>query len=267
MSYNKESRVLITGAAMGLGKGMAENLAGKVGKLILWDLDIKGLGILQQALGGESSGVFVQKVDLSEEGEILVAAKEVLKLHGGIDLLINNAGIVVGKPFVDHTVQDIQKTLSVNTLALLYTTRLFLPGMLERKNGHICNIVSSAGLATLPGMAAYVSSKFGAFGFSDALRIELKTMKAPVKVTTVTPYYINTGMFQGVKALLPLLSPEKVVRKILKGIEKEKKIVSMPVSYHFIRICQGLLPSAVYEWIMGSVLGIYNSMDSFKGRK
>jgi all-trans-retinol dehydrogenase (NAD+) len=267
MGYNRESRVLITGAAMGLGKGMAEKLVGKVAQLILWDINWEGLVTLQEDLGGEAKGVFVQKVDISKEKEIIEAAEEVIQKQGGIDLLINNAGIVVGKPFYQHSTEEIQKTISVNTLALMYISLQFLPGMLERQSGHICNIASSAGLATLPGMVPYVSSKFGAFGFSDALRIELKTMKSKVKVTTVTPYYVNTGMFDGVKAMLKLLNPDKVVNKILLGIQKNKSIVSMPVSYHFIRICQGLLPSFIYEWIMGSVLGIYKSMDSFTGRK
>jgi all-trans-retinol dehydrogenase (NAD+) len=101
----------------------------------------------------------------------------------------------------------------------------------------------------------------------DSLRIEMKLLKKNISVTTVTPYYINTGMFEGIKSVIPILKPESVARKIIHGIEHNRIFVSMPWSVHFIRLSQGLLPVRIFDWFAGSVLGIYKTMDHFKGHK
>jgi short-subunit dehydrogenase len=95
----------------------------------------------------------------------------------------------------------------------------------------------------------------------------MQLLKRKIHVTTVTPYYINTGMFDGVKSIIPILKPEKAARKIIRGIERNRIYVSMPWSVHFVRLSQGLLPIWLFDWFTGSVLGIYKTMDHFKGRK
>lgn len=259
--------VLITGGASGIGKMLAGLFAGEAARLILWDRDEVNLARTVKELGGEDRGVFGYLIDLSEVEEINMTGRRVLNEHGPVDVLINNAGIVVGKPFHAHTSADIEDTMKVNSLALMHVTRIFLPDMLARNAGNICNIASSAGLVAVPGMTVYVGSKFAAVGWSDALRLEMKKSGKRIHVTTVTPYFIDTGMFDGVRARVPVLKTEKVAQRIFRGISRNKKLISMPFSYHFIRICQGLLPAFIYEWIMGDVLGIYHSMDHFKGRK
>jgi short-subunit dehydrogenase len=96
----------------------------------------------------------------------------------------------------------------------------------------------------------------------------MQQMKTNVNVTTVTPYYINTGMFDGVRSsFIPILKPGTVARKIIRGIECNRLFISMPWSVHFVRLSQGLLPFRAYDWLVGKVMGIYKTMDHFKGRQ
>ena len=116
-------------------------------------------------------------------------------------------------------------------------------------------------------MSIYAASKWAVIGWSDSLRVELQEAKSNVHVTTIAPYYINTGMFDGVRSrIIPILKPEWVAKKILNAIEKNKKISSWPLGYHLIRTLQALLPLRALD-LLCKVLGIYNALDHFKGRK
>lgn len=258
--------VLITGGASGIGKIMGRLVLEKGAELIIWDIDQNRIDAVVAELTplGKVSGY---QADVSDPERIGAAAALVKKNHGTVDVLINNAGIVVGKYFHEHTVKDIASTMDVNASGPMYVTREFLPAMLEQNSGHICNIASSAGLISNPRMSVYAASKWSVIGWSDSLRIEMQRLNKNIGVTTVTPYYINTGMFDGVRSLIPLLKPEKVANQIIRAIEKNRIILSMPWPMHFVRLSQGLLPIRVFDWFTGSVLGIYNTMDHFTGRK
>ena len=123
-----------------------------------------------------------------------------------------------------------------------------------------------------PKMSIYAASKWACVGWSDSIRIELQEMKSKVRITTIAPYYITTGMFDGVHSkVFPLLKPQNAARQIIKAIEKNTDMKMLmpwiPYPHHFIRILQGILPMRVFDWLMGSVLGIYHTMDNFRGRK
>ena len=144
----------------------------------------------------------------------------------------------------------------------------FLPAMIERNHGHICNIASAAGMISNPRMSVYAASKWAMIGWSDSVRIELKQMKSKVRFSTIAPYFINTGMFDGIKSrIFPILKPEPTSRKIIKAVENNKNFKGIPFSYHFIRFCQALLPTLIFDFIFGEVVGIFHVMDNFKGRK
>ena len=96
----------------------------------------------------------------------------------------------------------------------------------------------------------------------------MKKLKSNVKVTTIMPYYINTGMFDGVKSRIPILKPEHAAQKIVNAIKKDKKMLTIPgYLYHLTRFNQGLFPLTVFDWIANSIFGIYKTMDHFTGRK
>lgn len=265
MTKIKSSCVLITGGASGIGKIMGQKVLEKGGKLIIWDLDsIKLRETLEElAAIGE---VHTFDIDITDEQKVKELAAKIQDEIGPVDILINNAGIVYGGNFHESTPEAINKTMAVNALAPMYLTQEFLPGMISRKFGHICNIASSAGLVSNPKMAIYAGSKWACTGWSDSLRLEMKALKTGVGVTTVTPYYIDTGMFDGVKSFIPILKQEKVAAKVIKAIEKDRIFLSMPWSMRFVRFSQGLFPIWFYDWFVGKVLGIYKTMDDFKGR-
>jgi len=265
MSRFKNKRVLITGGASGIGRIMGKLALEKGAELIIWDINpqsIEETVTELQHLGKVTAYV----VDISDIDQIKTIATKVKLECGTVDILINNAGIVVGKYFDHHSTADIKCTMDINASAPMYVTAEFLSQMIIQKSGHICNIASSAGFISNPRMSVYAASKWAVIGWSDSLRLEMKMRKTGVNVSTVTPYYISTGMFAGVKSLIPLLKPDKVAIRIVNGIERNRVLISMPFSMHFIRICQGLLSIQLFDWVAGSVLQIYKTMDHFTGR-
>ncbi len=265
MTKIKSSCVLITGGASGIGRIMGREVLDKGGKLIIWDLDGIKLRETRDELVAIGE-VHTFEIDITNEQKVKELAAKIRDEIGPVDILINNAGIVYGGNFHESTPEAINKTMAVNALAPMHLTQEFLPGMISRKFGHICNIASSAGLVSNPKMAIYAGSKWACTGWSDSLRLEMKALKTGVGVTTVTPYYINTGMFDGVKSFIPILKEEKVAAKVIKAIEKDRIFLSMPWSMRFIRFSQGLFPIWFYDWFVGKVLGVYKTMDEFKGR-
>lgn len=266
MKEIKNKKILITGGASGIGKIMGELVLQKGASLIIWDIDQENLDrtISELSKIGKVAGY---KVDVSSLQEVQTAATKVRAAQGVVDILINNAGIVVGKYFHEHSAEDIGKTMDINASAPMYVTLEFLPDMIEQNSGHICNIASSGGFISNPKMSVYVASKWAVVGWSDSLRLEMQQLKKNINITTVTPYYISTGMFEGVRSRIPILKPEKVARQVIKAIEKNKIYQSMPLSMHFIRLSQGVLPVKMFDLIVGKGLGVYKTMEHFEGRK
>ncbi len=266
MKNLKDKLVLITGGASGIGKIMGLLALKRGATLIIWDIDQPRINesLAEFSKIGKVHGFIV---DVSDPEQISASAALVKKTLGTVDVLINNAGIVVGKLFQDHSRVDILRTMTINANAPMLVTQEFLPDMIKQNSGHICNIASLASLTSNPRMSVYAASKWCVFGWSDSLRIEMQKQKFNIGVTTVTPYYINTGMFDGVKSkIIPILNPEKVALRVIRAIEKNRIILSMPLTMHFVRLSQGLLPICLFDWFAGKVLGIYKTMDNFKGR-
>lgn len=270
MSSIARSTVLITGGASGIGKLMGSSVIDKgCTQLIIWDVNPETLNAVVREFSQRLSTVKGYVVDISDQEQIRTVAERTLREAGPVDILINNAGIVVGKYFHEHTHAEISRTMAVNADALMHITREFLPGMLERKQGHIVNISSAAGMVGNPKMSVYAASKWAVIGWSDSLRLEMEKLNTGVNVTCVTPYYISTGMFDGVKSsiFVPINRPEPAVRKIINGIEKDKLHVRMPLIVYTLQLFKGILPTRVFDLIVGKYLKIYNTMDEFTGRK
>ena len=262
--------VLITGSASGIGRLMAHKIAARGGNVILWDIDRPGLEALVDQLErwGYRAAAYHQ-CDLSDRQEIEDTARQVLAEQGDVDILINNAGIVSGKPLLELTDEAIRRTFDINTLALFRTTRCFLPGMIARGHGHIVTIASAGGLVGVPRMTDYSASKFAAVGFDESLRVELKRMgHRRIRTTVVCPYFINTGMFRGVKTrfpfLLPIMEPDDVARRIVAAIEQDKGRLILP-PFVLALYPTRLLPTALFDHV-ATFFGINNTMDDFQGR-
>jgi short-subunit dehydrogenase len=265
----KDRNVLITGGASGIGKIMGRMaLERGASTLIIWDINPQNISLTINELSqyGKVRGYIV---DVSRNDLIIESYNKVKAECGNVDILINCAGIVTSnKTFDQQTTDEILRTMNINTIAPMLVTRAILPDMLRRQTGHVCTIASAGGMLGNPRMSVYGASKWGAIGWSDSMRIELQANKSKVHVTTVAPYYINTGMFDGVKSrIIPILKPEYVSKKVIRAIEKNRTFCGIPFGFHFIRFWQAMLPTKVFDWLFGEVFGIYHTMDNFTGRK
>ena len=268
MTKIKGRTLLITGGASGIGRIMGRMaLQRGAKKVVVWDINEDNIAATESELKsyGEVKGY---KVDVANTEMVKQMFALTTKECGNVDILINSAGIITGnKTFAEQSQQDIDRTMAINATAPMTVALQALPPMLERNVGHICNIASAAGFIANPRMSTYAASKWAVIGWSDSLRVELQEAKSNVHVTTIAPYYISTGMFDGVRSrIIPILKPEWVAKKILNAIEKNKKISSWPLGYHLIRTLQALLPLRALD-LLCKVLGIYNALDHFKGRK
>lgn len=265
----KNKTVLITGGCSGIGKIMGRKSIERGCKnLIIWDINEEGLRATKEEFSTSDTQIFTYKVDVSQLDEIKISAQKVRAEVDSVDILLNNAGIVVGKYFHEHTHEQIEKSMLINANAFMHISLEFLPAMLSKNSGAICNIASSAGLISNPKMSVYASSKWAVVGWSDSLRLEMKQLGKNISITTILPFFINTGMFDGVKSrLLPILEPEKTSERIINAIESKKKMLAMPLPYWFIRFSQGILPIPAFDWVMDNVFGIYDTMKEFTGRK
>ena len=264
----KGSNVLITGGASGIGKIMGRMALEKGARnLIIWDINIGAIEAVKEEFKGLGN-VYGYRVDVSNNDTVVKTYKRVAEECGLVDILINCAGIVTSnKTFDKMSAHEITRTININTIAPMFVAHAMLPGMLRRNRGHICTITSAGGMLSNPKMSVYAASKWGATGWSDSVRIELQEMKSNVRITTVAPYFINTGMFDGVKSpIIPILKPEYVSRKVLRAIEKNKNFAGIPFGFHFIRFWQAFLPTRVFDFFFGKVFGIYHAMDKFTGR-
>lgn len=264
----KGSNVLITGGASGIGKIMGRMALEKGARnLIIWDINIAAIEAVKQEFR-QLGNVYGYRVDVSSNDTVVKTYKRVVEDCGEVDILINCAGIVTSnKTFDRMSADEITRTININTIAPMFVAHAMLPGMLRRNRGHICTITSAGGMLSNPKMSVYAASKWGATGWSDSVRIELQEMKSKVRITTVAPYFIKTGMFEGVKSpVIPILKPEYVSRKVLRAIEKNKNFAGIPFGFHFIRFWQAFLPTRVFDFLFGKVFGIYHAMDQFTGR-
>lgn len=130
--------------------------------------------------GGKAIAI---KVDVSNPSDIAQSAKIARKAFGAVSILINNAGIVSGKKILEASNAMIKKTFEVNSIALFYTTKEFLPSMLDRNKGQIVTMASVAGAVGSPGLIDYGASKAAAIAFDESLRQELHDMGSKVRTT------------------------------------------------------------------------------------
>lgn len=265
----ENANVLITGGASGIGKIMGRMALEKGAKcFIIWDINLVGIEATRKELS-KYGNVKGYVVDVSNNEIVNIAYRKTVEDCGDIDILINCAGIITSnKTFDQQTPEEIVKTMNINTIAPMFVARAMLPDMLKRNRGHVCTIASAGGMISNPKMSVYAASKWGVIGWSDSVRIELQEMKSDVHFTTVAPYYINTGMFDGVKSrIIPILKPEYVAKRVIRAIERNKAFRGIPFGFHFIRFWQAILPTRIFDFFFGQVFGIYHTMDQFTGRK
>jgi all-trans-retinol dehydrogenase (NAD+) len=261
--------VLVTGAAGGIGRRMALNAAERGATVVAWDIDESRLDVLVKEIDDIAPGRgHSYVVDVTDEKLVAEKAKQVESEVGPVDVLILNAGVINGKLIEELSDAEIRKTFDVNVLGLYWATRSFLPTMKKRRSGHIVTIASAAGLLGVVRQVDYSATKHAAVGFAESLRVELHRYAPELRTTLVCPYYINTGMFDGVKSkvgwLLPILEEEDVASKVISAVERDKYELFMPWSVATLPFLRGL-PVRLFDRAM-EILGVHASMDEFHGR-
>jgi len=262
-------KILITGAASGIGRRLAEKISGRSSvSLILWDRNPKTLIEVKEGIKSGST-VYTTDIDITDIEVLKTESKRLIQQGLIPDIIINCAGIIVGKFFHEHPFVAIERTIQINTTGSMWVVRSFLNEMMDRGSGHIVNLASASGYLGNPRMSVYAGSKWAVIGWSDSLRLEMKRLKAGIQVTTVIPSYVKTGMFKGVKAplLIPLLETDHIANLIIEGIEKNRKKIEAPFIVRFVPFLRAILPSVIFDWIADNLLGVYRSMDSFEGRE
>src|SRR5699024_5270087 len=269
MSSLKGKNVLITGGGDGIGLLTAEKLLEEgVNNIIIWDLNPENLASASKKLQNSSVAIIAQQMDVSNTEQVIKMGRRLLADIGAVDILINNAGIIIGGPFSEITSEQIRRTIAVNLTAMMQVARTFLPAMKRQNSGHIVNIASAAGLTPNPNMSVYAASKWGVVGWSESLRIELEQQNTGIHITTAEPSYIDTGMFAGVTPpmLTPLLKPEKFVQRMLRAVKKNHIHLRTPFMVKLLPLLRGILPARLFDLVAGRWFGVYRSMDTFTGR-
>ena len=270
MSEIAGQHVVITGGASGIGRLMAKKLAALGGRISVWDIHGQNLDSVVAELNAtarEPARGFL--CDVSKRDVVYRVAEETRAAAGAVDILINNAGVVSGARLLDLPDEKIEATLAINTLSLFWTAKAFLPQMIERNRGHVVTIASAAGLIGVAKLTDYATSKWAAVGFDESLRAELRQIAPGVKTTIVCPFYIDTGMFHGVRSrfpwLLPILKEDDVATRIVSAIQRGKRRLCVPPLVYTIPPMR-LLPVGAFDWL-ATFLGVNASMDEFKGRE
>lgn len=273
--YYAGACVVITGAGSGIGRLMALRIVEEGGRVAIWDINGEAArttaDMANAQVGADPSDpkAIAFAVDVTDNAAVQQAAADTIDALGRVNVLINNAGVVSGAPFEDLTEQQIRRTFAVNVLSLFWTTKAFMPALKKQQRAAIVTVASAAGIVAVARQTDYAASKFAAVGFTSSLRSELKKAGSHIRTLTVCPYYIDTGMFEGVTTkfplLLPILKEQAVADRIVEAVAKGRERLIMP-PFAAVAGFVAALPPKIADPIYG-IFGLNEGMDHFTGRK
>jgi short-subunit dehydrogenase len=247
----RDANVVVTGASSGIGEATAIAFARRGAQVILVARRkdrLEAVAARIEQAGGRAIAWTCDVTDLARVEKLPGLVKE---LTGNTaDVLVNNAGIAGGGPFLELSHDRIDEVVRVNLLAVMHVTRVFLPGMLSRGSGHIINIASLAGRFAVPGAAVYSATKHAVVAFSESL--DVSTRRRGVLVTSVNPAYVPTEGFPATnRPSLLTLTPERVAEAIVKvareDISPEYSVPRWAGAMQAFRI----LTPPLYRWGLG----------------
>ncbi|MEU7002855.1 SDR family oxidoreductase [Nonomuraea sp. NPDC046570] len=226
--------VVVTGAGSGIGRATARAFAAHGAEVVCADID---LGAARRTAEGIGERAHPYRVDVADAGAMADFAAEVLAAHGVADVVVNNAGIAVGGPFLDHSLDDWRRTVDVNLWGVVHGCRLFAGQMAGRgEGGHIVNIASLAAFAPSRALPAYSVSKAAVKMLSDCLRAELAGQG--IGVTVICPGFVSTAIARNATFVGPDVKelavaglrrraypPERVAAHILRAVRRDQAVV------------------------------------------
>ena len=184
---------VVTGAASGIGRALAEKSAALGMKVVLADVEERALKQAEEELQASGAQVLAVRTDVSQADEVEVLAKITFETYGAVHLLFNNAGVAAGTTVWESSLADWQWVLGVNLWGVIHGVHFFVPRMLAQESeGHIVNTASSAGLVASSGLGMYKVSKHGVVTLSETLALELAARGAKLKASVLCPEWVNT---------------------------------------------------------------------------
>ncbi|MGQ0697832.1 MAG: SDR family NAD(P)-dependent oxidoreductase [Panacagrimonas sp.] len=268
---NFENKVAaITGAASGMGRELAIELAHRGCHVAISDVNEAGLAeTVERVRTAGKVKVTSQKLDVANRGAVQAWADQVVADHGKVNLIFNNAGVAHGSTIEAATYEDFEWIMGINFWGVVHGTKSFLPHLRASGEGHVINISSLFGLIAVPTQGTYNATKFAVRGFTEALRQELDIQGAGVSATSVHPGGIKTNIanaarvdrsaesITGTDAATSKKDFEKMFRTtadeaakvILKGVQNNARRVLIGTDAHFVDAMQRILPSG-YQGIL-----------------
>jgi short-subunit dehydrogenase len=240
------SNAVITGAASGIGRALALDLAGRGTHLALSDVNQEGLLETAEVCAAKGVTVRAYPLDVADRQAFLRHAEEVVADFGSVDLVVNNAGVSVTASVEEIQWEDFDWIMGINFWGVVHGTKAFLPHLIASGDGHLVNISSVFGFIAVPSQSSYNAAKFAVRGFTEALRQEMINDKRPVAVSCVHPGGIRTNIVNNSRmaaseqkdklatdfARLARTSPEKAAATILRGVDrKQARILIGPDAY------------------------------------
>jgi hypothetical protein len=228
----KDQVILITGASNGIGKRLAVDLAARGAVVAGCGRSITRLKETLKEVRGASPASTMIGCDVSDAEQVQGMVGKIIADFGKIDVLINNAGVGMRKPFIETDLKTIEEIIRVNYLGAVYCTHEALPSMIAQKGGHIVNISSGAGLIGTLNMAAYCASKFALNGWSESLYHELKPLG--INVSVICPGPVETEFSHDFRESEPksppsmIVSTEAVAQAVIKVIENKRFEIVLP---------------------------------------
>ncbi|MEM0997050.1 MAG: SDR family oxidoreductase [Bacteroidota bacterium] len=259
--------IAVTGAASGIGRALAVELAGQCQGLALCDINAERLAETAELVRNAGAVVLTQRVDTADRAQVEAFARASLAHFGAVDGIVNNAGVALGRASVlDVPMEALEWIVGINLWGMIYGTKAFLPHLITRPEAAVVNISSLFGLMGVPEQAGYCTTKFAIRGFNESLRMELRYAHPQVKVVSVHPGGIATRIARDARRVTEMdqqvyaadianfdrflrMPPEKAARKIVRGVRRNRGRVLIGYDAKLMDIFIRLLPLGYQRFV------------------
>jgi short-subunit dehydrogenase len=270
MTAIRGAAAAVTGAASGIGRALAIELAARGCDLALADRDEAGLQAVAAEIGKAGAGprkVTIHRVDVSEPSQIADFAQAAVAAHPGLNIVINNAGVALMGTFDEIDQAQMDWLMNINFWGVVHATRAFLPHLSRQREAHIVNLSSVFGIVAPPGQTAYAAAKFAVRGFSESLRHELQMAESPIKLSVVHPGGVATNIARNARSgsgvtdnarrteaierfdAVARTIPAAAAQRIIAGIENNEPRILIGGDARLLDLVQRLRPATYWKWL------------------